>query len=152
MVFPVWLWEVDCKEGRVSKNWCLQTVVLEDSWEVPGQPGDQPVNLKGNQPWILIERINAKAEVPVFWSPDVNTWLTRKVPDAGKDWKQKKRTSENEMAGWQHQCNEHELGQNSGDGEGQGGLASCSPWGCKESDITGRLNKFLKLHFILRFK
>ena len=44
------------------------------------------------------------------------------------------------MAGWHHLNNKHELGQTSGDGEGQGGLACCSPWGCKESDMTGQLN------------
>ena len=45
------------------------------------------------------------------------------------------------MAGRHHQCNEHhKLGQTPGDGEGQGGLACCSPWGHKESDVTGRLN------------
>jgi len=44
------------------------------------------------------------------------------------------------MAGWHHWCNLQELGQTSGDGEGQGGLVLCSPWGGKESDKTGRLN------------
>ena len=44
------------------------------------------------------------------------------------------------MAGRPRGCNEHELGQTPGDGEGQGGLACCSPWGCKESDTTGQLN------------
>ena len=44
------------------------------------------------------------------------------------------------MAGWHHRCNGHELGKTLGDGEGQGGLACCSPWGCKESDMTGHLN------------
>ena len=44
------------------------------------------------------------------------------------------------MAGWHHWCNEHELGQTPGDGEGQGGLVCCSPWGRKESDMTGQLN------------
>ena len=39
--------------------------------------------------------------------------------------------SEDEMAGWHHQCNEHELGQTPGDDEGQGGLAWCSPRGCR---------------------
>ena len=48
--------------------------------------------------------------------------------------------SEDEMAGWHHQCNGHELGQTSGDGEGQVGLACCSPWGRKESDVAGQLN------------
>ena len=50
--------------------------------------------------------------------------------DAGKDGGQKeKKALEDEMAGWDHQCNEHELGQSLGDDEGQGGLACCSPWG-----------------------
>ena len=44
------------------------------------------------------------------------------------------------MAGWHHRCNGHELGKTLGDGEGQGGLACCSPWGCKELDMTGHLN------------
>ena len=48
--------------------------------------------------------------------------------------------SEDEMAGRHHPCNEHELGQTPGDAEGQGGLACCSPWGRKESDMTGQLN------------
>ena len=59
----------------------------------------------------------------------------------GKDSGQKeKRASEDEMAGWHHRCNGHELGQTSGDGEGQGSLACCNPWGRKESDTTGQLN------------
>ena len=48
--------------------------------------------------------------------------------------------SEDEIAGWHHQYNGHELGQISGDGEGQSGLVCCSPWGSKESDMAGRLN------------
>ena len=44
------------------------------------------------------------------------------------------------MAGWHHCGNEHKLGQTLGDGEGQGGLACCSPWGHKESDMAGLLN------------
>ena len=41
-----------------------------------------------------------------------------------------------EIAGWHHRCDGHELRQTLGDGEGQGGLACCSPWGCKELDTT----------------
>ena len=48
--------------------------------------------------------------------------------------------TENEMAGWHHQLNGHEFDQASGDGEGQGSLACCSPWGHKESDTTEQLN------------
>ena len=46
-----------------------------------------------------------------------------------------------EMAGLYHGCNGHELGQTFGDGEGQGGLACCNPWGCKELYIPGQMNK-----------
>ena len=111
----------------------------ENSWESLGQQGDQ-TNPTGNQPWIFIGRTDAEAEAPVFWSSDVNSWIIRKVPDAGKDWGQNKRVSEDEMVGWHHWCNGHEFGQTSGDGEGQGGLVHCSPWGRKESDMTGWLN------------
>ena len=52
----------------------------------------------------------------------------------------RRRGHQDEMAGWHHRCNEHELGQTLGDGEGQGGLVCCSPWGQKELDPTGRLN------------
>ena len=63
------------------------------------------------------------------------------VPDPGKDCRQKeKRASEDEMAGWHHGCNGHELGPTSRDGEGKRGLACCSPWDHKESDMTGWLN------------
>ena len=48
--------------------------------------------------------------------------------------------TEDEVAGWHHQLNGHELGQIQRDGEGQGSLVCCSPWGCKESDTTWRLN------------
>ena len=86
----VWLWELDCKEGEVLKNWCLQTVVLE---KMPQSPLDskeiKPVNLKGHQPWIFMGRTHAKAENSAFWSSDANSWLIGKVPDAGKDWGQK---------------------------------------------------------------
>ena len=53
------------------------------------------------------------------------------------------------MAGWHHRCNGHELGQTSGDGERQGGLACYSPWGCKESDTTGQLNNNNNNIFVL---
>ena len=54
--------------------------------------------------------------------------------------RRKRIPSEDEMAGWHHRCNEHELGQTPGDGEGQGGLACCNPWSHKELDMTGQLN------------
>ena len=50
------------------------------------------------------------------------------------------------MVGWHHQLHGHEFEQTPGAGDGQGGLASCSPWGCKESDMTYQLNNFFKDH------
>ena len=74
----------------------------------------------------------AEAEAPLLWPPDMNSWLTGEDPDAGKDWRQEdKRVTEDEMVGWRHWFNEHELGQIPGDGEGQEGLACCSPWDCR---------------------
>ena len=80
----VQLWELDHKEGRMPKNWCLWTVVLE---KTPGSPLDckeiKPVNLKGAQPWIFPGRADAEAETPVFWLSDANSQLIGKDSDAG---------------------------------------------------------------------
>ena len=48
--------------------------------------------------------------------------------------------TEDEMAGWHHQVNGHEFEQALGVGDGQGGLACCSPWGRKDLDMTEQLN------------
>ena len=45
----------------------------------------KPVHPKGNQLWIFIGRTDAEAEVPILWSPDANSQLIGKDPDAGKD-------------------------------------------------------------------
>ena len=52
------------------------------------------VNFKGNQSWNLFERIHAETEVPIIWSLDMKSWLIGKVPDAGKNWRQKKGEAE----------------------------------------------------------
>ena len=75
----IWVWELDNKEGRMPKNWCLWTVVLEKTSETPLHSRYiKPVNLKGNQPWIIIGMNHVEAEAPVLWSSDVNSWLTEK--------------------------------------------------------------------------
>ena len=136
----VQMWELDHKESSVPKNWYFWTVVLEKTLESPLDYEDiKPVNLKGNQFWIFIGRTDAEA--PILWPPDRKSWLTGKDPDAGKDWRQKEtRLTEDEMVGWHHWLNGHEFEQALGDGESQGSLACCSPWGCKESDMTEWLN------------
>ena len=71
----------------------------------------------------------------------VKAWLIWEDPDAGRDWGQEEKgTTENEMVGWHHQLNGHGFGWTPGVGDGQGGLACCSSWGCKESDTTEQLN------------
>ena len=98
----------------------------------------KPVSPKGNQPWIFIGR--ADAEASILWPPDVKSWLIGKDPNAGKDWRKEKGTTEDEMVGWHHRLNGHEFEQAPGVGEGQGSLACCSPWGHKESDMIVWLN------------
>ena len=136
------MWELDHKEGWAPKNWCFQSVVLEKTLESPLELKEiQPVNPKGNQSWVLIGRTDAETETLILWLPDVKNWLIWKEPDAGKDWRQEEKgTTEDEMVGWHHQLDGHGIGWTLGIGDGQGGLACCGSWGCKESDMTERLN------------
>ena len=125
------------KEGWGLKNWCFQTGVLENTLDCPLDYKEiQPVNPKGNQSWIFTGRTDAEAEAPIFWTPHEN-WHLKKGPDAGKDWRQEEKgMTEGEMVEWHHWLNGHEFEQAPGVGDGQGNLACCSPWGCKELDTT----------------
>ena len=100
----------------------------------------QPVHPKGNQSWLYIGRTEAEAETPILWPPDAKNWLIGKDPNVGKDWRQEKGMTEDEMVGWGHWLYGHEFQQALGVGDGQGSLVCCSPWGCKESDTTEQLN------------
>ena len=83
---------MDHKEDWAPKNWCFQTVVLEKTLESLLDCEEiKPVHPEGNQPWIFIEMTDAKAEAPIIWPPDSKSQLTGKDPDAGKDWRQKKK-------------------------------------------------------------
>ena len=117
------------------------TVVLEKTLESPLDCKEiQPVNPKRNQFQIFIARTDAEAETPILWPPDAKNWLTGKDPEAGKDWRQEKGMTEDEMVGWHHRLNGHEIEQAPEVGDGQGGLVCYSPWGCKESEVTEQLN------------
>ena len=99
----------------------------------------KPINPKGNQPWISIERPDAEAEAPILWPPDEKSQLIRKDPDAGKDWRQEKKgLTEDELVGGHHQLSVHEFEQALGDGEGQESQVCCRPWCQKEMDMTER--------------
>ena len=101
----------------------------------------KPVNPKGNQSWIFIERIDAEAEAPVLWPLNAKRWLVVKDPDSGKVRRQEEKgTTEDEMVGWHHWLNGHEFEQTPEDREGQRRLACCSLWGHKEWDTSERLN------------
>ena len=117
--------ELDHKEGWAPKNWCFWTVVLKKSLEsLLDSKGIKPVNPKGNQSWIFIGRTDAEAEAPMLWPPDLNSWLTGKDPDVGKDWGQEEKgATVDEMVGWHHRLNGHEFEQTLGVSEGKGRLA-----------------------------
>ena len=105
----VWMWKLDYKESWAPTNWCFWTVVLEKTLESPLDCKKiQPVHPKGDQSQVFIGRTNAEAETPILWPPDVKGWLTRKDPDAGRDWGQEKGTTEDEIVGWHHRLDGHE--------------------------------------------
>ena len=129
----VWVWELEYKESWVPKNWYFWTVVLEKTLESPLDCKEiQPVHLKGNQSWVFIGRTDVEAETPIFWPPDVKSWLIWKDPDVGKDWGQEEKgMTEDEMVGRHHRLNGHGFGWTPGVGDVQGGLAYCHSWAHK---------------------
>ena len=130
------------KESWALKNWCFWTVVPEKTLASPLDCKEiQQFHSQGDQPWDFFGRNDAKAETPVLWPPHVKSWLIGKDSDAGRDWgREEKGTTEDEMAGWHHWLDGRESEWTAGLGAGQGGLACCDSWGCKESDKTERLN------------
>ena len=92
------MWESDHKEGWVPKNWYFW-ILLEKTLDSPLDCKEiKPVNPKENQPQICIGRTDAKAETPILWLPEAESWFIGKDPDAGKDWRQKeKRVAEDEI-------------------------------------------------------
>ena len=132
------MWELDHKEDWALKNCCFRTVVLEKSLESLLYSKElKPVNPKTKSTWIFIRRTDVEAEAPILWSPDVNSWLFGKDPDAGKDWGQEEKGAmEDEVVGWHYQLNGHESEQTLGDREGWRSLVCCSKWGLKELDMT----------------
>ena len=134
------MWELDCEESWVLKNWCFWTVVLEKTLESSSDCKEvQPVHPKGNQSWAFTGKTDVEAETPILWPPYGKSWLIWKDPDAGKDWKQEeKRTTEDEMVGWHHRLRNMslskllELVMDS--------LTCCCSWGRRELDSTEQLN------------
>ena len=110
----VWMWELKAekyKESWEPKNWCFWNVVLEKTLETPLDCKEiQLVQPKGDQSWVFIGRTDVEA--PILWSPDAESWLIGKDPDAREDWRQEEKgRTENEMVGWHHQLNGQEFEQ-----------------------------------------
>ena len=126
---------VGLKESWVLKNWYIWTVVLEKAFESPLDYKEiKPFSPRGNQSWIFIGRTHAEAAI--LWLPDVQNWLIGK-DCVEKDWRQEdKEMTEDEMAGCHHWIDGHKFEQAPGVGDGQGSLACCSPWDCKELSMT----------------
>ena len=122
-----WLWEEVSKqrpkrsEGAGWTSWGRTSKQRWWNWAGPcGTPGHESLPYQGRE--------------------RMHHWLFGKDPDAEKDWRQEKGMTKDEMVRWHHWLNGHEFEQVPGDGEGQGSLVCCSPWGHKESDTTEQWN------------
>ena len=99
----VWMCELNHKESWAPKNWCFWTVVLEEILKSPLDCKEiKPVNPKRNKVWCW-----SWSSLAVW----CENWLAGKAPDAGKDWKQEKGMTEDEMFRWHHQLDAHEFEQ-----------------------------------------
>ena len=138
----VQIWMLDDKK---AEHWRIDAFILlcwrrllRIPWKA--RRSNQSI-LKYINPEYSLEGLMLKLKLQYF---DHLMWIAdslEKDADAGKDWQQKKRVTEDEMVGRHHQLNGHEFEQALGDGKGQGSLACCSPWGHKEVDTTEQLNK-----------
>ena len=147
-VFPVVMYGCESWTIKNAECWRIDAFelwfwrLLRVSWTA--RRSNQFI-LKVISPGCLLEGLMLKLKLQYFGNPDVKNWLIGRAPDAGKDWRQKEKgMTEDEMVGWHHQLDGHEFEQALGIGDRQGSLVCCSPWGCKELDMTEQLN-WLKL-------
>ena len=145
MVFPVVMygcesWTIKKAEHQridAFKLWCWRRL-LRVPWTA--RRSNQSI-LKEISPEYSLEGLMLKLKLQYFGHLMQRTDSLEKDPDARKDWRwEEKETTEDEMVGWHHQLNGNEFQQAPGVGDGQGSLACYSPWSCKESDMTERLN------------
>ena len=145
VVFPVvtyrcehWaIKKAECWRIYAFKLWCWRRL-LRDPWTA--RRSHQWI-LKETNPEYSLGGVMLKLKLQYSGHLMFHIWLIRKDADVGKDWRQEEKgTTEDKLVGCYHWPNGHEFEQALGDGEGQGSLACCSPWGCKESNMTEQLN------------
>ena len=144
MVFPVVMYgcgswtikKAECWRTNAFKLWC-QRWLFRVPWTA--RRSNQSI-LKEVNPEYSLEELMLKLKLQYFGHLMQRADSTGKDPDAGKDWRQKKRTTEDEMVGWHHRLDGHEFEQALGVSDGQGSLVCCSPWGHKELDTTEQVN------------
>ena len=131
--------KAECWRSDAFKLWCWKRL-LRVPWTARKsnlsilKEINAEYSLEGLMLKLKLQYFGHLCEEPTHW----------KDPDAGKDWRQEEKgTTEDEMAAWHHWLNGHEFKQTLADGEGQGNMACCSPWGRKEwtrlSDRTTRM-------------
>ena len=97
--------KAECQRINAFELWCWRRLLRVPCKEI------QPVHSKGDQSWVFIGRIDAKAETPILWPPHAKSWFIGKDFDAGRDWGQEKKgTNKDEMAGWHHGLDGRESG------------------------------------------
>ena len=133
----IWMWERDHKESSVLKNWCFWTAVLEKTLESPLDCSEiKPVNYKGSQSWIFMAGLMLKLKLQYFGHLMRRTDPLEKTLMLGKTEVRRKRGWQGMRRGWHHRLNGYEFEQAPGVGDGQGGLACCSPGGCRALDTS----------------
>ena len=143
----VWMWELNHKEGWVMKNWCFQIVVLEKTFESCLDSKEiKPVNPKEINPEYSLEGLMLKLKLQSFghlmWKADSleKTMMLENIEGRRRRVRQRMRWSDGIINSMNM-----EFEQIPGDSEGQARLVCCSPWGCKDLDMTEQLNNIATL-------
>ena len=146
MVFPVVMYGCESWTVKKAERWRIDAFELW-CWRrllrVPrtARRSNQSI-LKEISPGISLEGMMLKLKLLYFGHLMRRVDSLEKTLMLGRDWGQEEKgTTEDEMAGWHHQLNGTEFEWTPGVGDGQGGLACCDSWGCKESVTNERLNR-----------
>ena len=144
MVFPVVMYgceswtikKAECRRIDAFELWCWRRL-LRIPWTA--KRSKQSI-LKEISPEYSLEGLMPKLKLQYFGHLMQRTDSFEKTLMLGRIEGKRRRGQQDETVGWHHQLNGHEFEQAPGDGDGQGSLVCCSPWGLKGLDMTERLN------------